>query len=332
MSTPDGQVFDLGYRHYRGAREGRSRARKALVVNGVRTCLGLGRGGRAKILPVLFLAAMVAPALVLAAIAGLLGPLAEQIRPPGPQDYYRIVSPILLTFAAIIAPELLCADRRDGVLSLYLVRPLSPADYVIGRWLAFFVVSLTYIYAGQALLLAGLLLDAGAPIDYLQDRWRDIPRWLAAGLLIAVVTTTVPLAAASLTTRRAYATLSVIGLFFVSSSVAGLLATEQCVTTPPAAPGASPVMECRPHLRTIGPLVRLIDFGRTPSLISDWVFGVYDDREQSVQQEAAQIAMDGEQITVWLARPPIATAIASWVLVVAAPAFILWRRYRRPAA
>lgn len=332
MSTPDGQVFDLGYRRYRGAREGRSRARKALVVNGVRTCLGLGRGGRAKILPILFLAAVVAPALVLAAIAGLLGTLVEQIRPPGPQDYYRFVSPILLAFAAIIAPELLCADRRDGVLTLYLVRPLSPADYVAGRWLAFFVVSLTYIYAGQVVLLAGLLLGAGAPIDYLRDRWLDIPRWLAAGLLIAVVTTTIPLAAASLTPRRAYATLSVIGLFFVSSSAAALLATEQCVTTPPAAPGARPATECRPHLGTIGELVRLLDFGRTPSLISDWVFGVYDDRAQSVQQEAAEVAVDGEQITVWLARPPIATAIASWALMVVAPALILWRRYRRPAA
>lgn len=332
MSTPDGQVFDLGYRRYRGAREGRARARKALVVNGVRTCLGLGRGGRAKILPILFLAAVVAPALVLAAIAGLLGTMVEQIRPPGPQDYYRFVSPILLAFAAIVAPELLCADRRDGVLTLYLVRPLSPADYVMGRWLAFFVVSLTYIYAGQVVLLAGLLLGAGAPIDYLQDRWLDIPRWMAAGLLIAVVTTTIPLAAASLTPRRAYATLSVIGLFFVSSSAAALLATEQCVTTPPAAPGASPAMECRPQLGTIGELVRLLDFGRTPSLISDWVFGVYDDRAQSVQQEAAEVAADGEQITVWLARPPIATAIASWALIVVAPALILWRRYRRPAA
>lgn len=332
MSTPDGQVFDLGYRRYRGAREGRARARKALVVNGVRTCLGLGRGGRAKILPILFLAAVVTPALVLAAIAGLLGAMVEQIRPPGPQDYYRFVSPILLAFAAIIAPELLCADRRDGVLTLYLVRPLSPADYVVGRWLAFFVVSLTYIYAGQVVLLAGLLLGAGAPIDYLQDRWLDIPRWLAAGLLIAVVTTTIPLAAASLTPRRAYATLSVIGLFFVSSSAAALLATEQCVTTPPASPGASPAMECRPHLGTIGELVRLLDFGRTPSLISDWVFGVYDEQAQSVRLEAAEVAVDGEQITVWLVRPPIASAIASWALMVVAPALILWRRYRRPAA
>ncbi len=330
MSMADGQVFDLGYRHYRGPREGRSRARKALLVNGIRTCLGLGRGARAKILPILFLVAVMAPALVLSAIAGLFGVAAELIRLPGPQDYYRIVSPILLAFAAIIAPELLCTDRRDGVLTLYLVRPLSPADYVLGRWLAFFAVTLTYLYAGQMLLLAGLLLAAGEPIDYLQDHWRDIPRLLAAGLLIAVMTTTIPLAAASLTPRRAYATLSVIGLFFVSSAVAGLLAGEQCVTTPPAAPGASPATECRYQFETIGPLVRLIDFGRTPTMINNWVFGVYDGTQ--VVQPATQVAMDGRLTTVRLARPPVPIAIASWVIVVAVPAFILWRRYRRPAA
>ena len=146
-----------------------------------------------------------------------------------------------------------------------------------------------------------------------------------------MVTTTVPLAAASLTSRRAYATLSVIGLFFVSSAVAGLLAVEECVTTPPAAPGASPATECRPQFETIGPLVGLIDFGRTPALISDWVFGVYEDRTQDVQS-AAQVEMDRRQIAARLTRPPIPVAIASWVLMIAAPAFILWRRYRRPAA
>ena len=37
MTESDGQLFDLGYQHYEGPREGRMRARKALFVNGVRT-------------------------------------------------------------------------------------------------------------------------------------------------------------------------------------------------------------------------------------------------------------------------------------------------------
>ena len=51
-----GTVFDIGYQSYSGAREGRGRSRIAVFKDGFRTALGFGRGGRAKILPWLFLA------------------------------------------------------------------------------------------------------------------------------------------------------------------------------------------------------------------------------------------------------------------------------------
>ena len=118
MTTQEGQVFDLGYRRYEGPREGRARARKALFVNGVRTCFGLGRGAWAKVLPVLFLLAVMAPAAVLAALAGLLGDFfMDALDLPGAADYYGIVWVILMLFSALIAPELLCPDRRDGVIT-----------------------------------------------------------------------------------------------------------------------------------------------------------------------------------------------------------------------
>ena len=257
MTTQEGQVFDLGYRRYEGPREGRARARKALFVNGVRTCFGLGRGAWAKVLPILFLLALMAPAAVLAALAGLLGDLfMDALDLPGAGDYYSIVWVILMLFAAIIAPELLCPDRRDGVINLYLVRPLSAEDYVISRWLSFFAVSLVFIYSGQALLLAGLALGAGSPTDYLRDNWLDIPRSIASGAAIAAVTTTIPLAAASLTTRRAYAALAVIALFFTSLTVSGILLEE---------------------VEQVGSWARLIDFGGITLQVNDLIFDQYDD-------------------------------------------------------
>ena len=60
----EAEVFDLGYQHYTGPREGRSRARVALFVNGIRTLLGIGRGGRSKILPALLFFSAMAPAVV----------------------------------------------------------------------------------------------------------------------------------------------------------------------------------------------------------------------------------------------------------------------------
>mgnify|MGYP007026202615 CR=1 FL=1 len=44
MTQRAGELFDLGYQHYDGPREGRMRARKAVFFDGFRTTLGLGRG------------------------------------------------------------------------------------------------------------------------------------------------------------------------------------------------------------------------------------------------------------------------------------------------
>ena len=52
MNQPQGEVFDIGYQPYEGAREGRNAARKALLIDGMRTALGMGRGLTAKILPI----------------------------------------------------------------------------------------------------------------------------------------------------------------------------------------------------------------------------------------------------------------------------------------
>ena len=209
---------------------------------------------------------------------------------PGPPDYYQIVSPILLIFAAIIAPELLCPDRRNGVINLYLVRPLSSNDYVLSRWLAFFAVSLVFIYAGQVLLLAGLVMGADDQVEYLRENWAHIPRFLAGGLVIAAVTTTIPLAAAALTTRRAYASLAVIGLFLVSTVTVGILTEVECVTTEESSgdgssrsvsvsvtfggggSGGGPNTVCEPRVRgrwKLGPADRLrrhTDPGQRPDL------------------------------------------------------------------
>ena len=69
MTQSGGEVFDLGYQHYDGPREGRVRAFKALWVNGVRTALGLGRGSRAQVLPILLFVSVMAPAVILALVA-----------------------------------------------------------------------------------------------------------------------------------------------------------------------------------------------------------------------------------------------------------------------
>ena len=312
MTAPEGQLFDLGYQRYEGPREGRMRARKALFVNGVRTSFGIGRGALSKVLPILFFTAVIAPAVILALVAATIDQLVGQpaLDIPGPADYYQIISVILFLFSAIIAPELLCSDRRNGVLSLYLVRPLSTADYVIGRWLAFFVVSVVFIYAGQLVLQFGLILGAPEPLEYFKDNWLDIPRFLVAGIVIAAITTTIPLAVASFTTRRAYASAFVIGLFILSSVVAEILV--ECPDHD--GPGGPPFQhaECEPLTGDFAKYAGLIAVGRTPIHISDMIF----DKDNDSQLSAEVAKLNNGIPILW------------YLILVAAPGAILLQRYR----
>ncbi len=309
----EGHVFDLGYRHYDGPREGRSRAWKALFVNGIRSLFGIGRGAWAKALPVLFFIAAMAPAAVLATISGLFGEIITDIADlPGPELYYQIISPLLLIFAAVMAPELLCTDRKEGVLNLYLVRPMTSTDYVLGRWAAFFFVSVILIWSGQILLQTGLALGASDTTEYLRENWLDIPRFMGAGLAIAVITTTLPLAAAAFTDRRAYASVIVIGLFIVSSIVSGVLGTVDCESYPLTQSGAV----CEPRLgETARWVSQMVDIGNVQLRISDMIFGVYDNSDDAFT----------------LKRIPEVAAVAWYIVVSAVAGFLLWNRYRRLA-
>ena len=272
MTQRTGELFDLGYQHYDGPREGRMRARKAVFFDGFRTTLGLGRGAGAKVLPFLLFGAAMAPAVIMAIIASLTNNLVDL---PGHEDYYEVVSIVLLIFAAIIAPELLCPDRRNGVISLYLVRPLSITDYVAARWLAFFAITLLLVYSGQIVLLAGLVLSASDPLEYIQDNWLDVPRILAAGFLLAAFITTLPLAVAAFTDRRAIAAAFVIGIFIISAAAGGIL--TECNDHA----GDRRAGECEPITGDAAKWFGLLNVSRVPTNVNDMIFGVEDEGRQS---------------------------------------------------
>ena len=59
-----GVIHDLGYQHYDGPRLGRPAIVRALAWHSLRSAFGLGRGARAKIVPVLAFAIMCLPAVV----------------------------------------------------------------------------------------------------------------------------------------------------------------------------------------------------------------------------------------------------------------------------
>lgn len=223
----EGQVFDLGYRRYDGPREGRNRARYAVYIDGIRVALGLGRGGRAKILPWLFISIAVGLGVIFAVAAGIVNQAigdgtAELADLPSHPEYYSWAAWILFLFAAVVGPELVCPDRRDGVINLYLVRPINSVDYIGARFLAFLSVMLMVVLLPQIALFIGLTFSATNPGDYFVDHWADIPKFMGAGAAIALYTTAVGLAVASFTTRRGYASVGLLGIFIISQIAAGI--------------------------------------------------------------------------------------------------------------
>ena len=293
-----GTVFDIGYRRYTGVREGRDRSRRAVYKDGYRAALGWGRGGKAKILPWIFLSVLMAIGLIMAIIAGAANKLigegaADQFNLPSHADYYGIVSMILFVFAAIVAPELLCRDRREGVINLYLVRPLSGSDYIISRWAAFFAVMLAATWIPQAVLFLGLCLGNAFPLTYLKAHWLDIPRFMTAGMALSAYVTTLALLAASFTNRRAYAAVFLVGLFVISTPFTIGLAQE---IDGPA-----------------GQWISMFNLTNIPLHISDIMF---DDVTELTKSAPAK-QLGPTVLVMWY---------LAWTLI---PGTILWSRYRR---
>ena len=314
MTEARGEIFDIGYQHYDGPRNGRLHAVWSLWVNGFRTTLGLGRGARAKILPILMFLCVTAPAAGIVLLAAILGP--EEALIPSHEDYYELISLFMLLFSAVIAPELLIPDRRSGVISLYLVRPLTAIDYVAARWSAFLALSLVLAYSGQVFLLIGFLLTAGDPVDYLRDNWLDIPKFLAAGALVALFVTTIPLAVSAFTTRRAYASAFVIGVFIISLPLAAsLTSVTSCegdfAMTVDASGGQS--VQCERATGDLAKWFSLVDVGRAPIHMSGIIFG------SESEDDIAEIRKDLHA----------SIPIAWYALLVLGPAAVLLLRYRR---
>lgn len=214
-----GAVFDLGYTPHEGPRLGRSAAIAATVRDGLRRVLGLRRRARKKILPWLFIAIAVLPAVGLIGVLFLIGGIdnaAELIEPLASHAaYFDIVAPMVLLFSALAAPALLINDREDGVLSVYSSRPLTTYDYLAARAGALAIVVGGFMILPHTLLYLGFAsLGTDGFAAGLADGAGDYARAVAVSLLTAVAYGMPALLVSTYAKRIGVATGAYLGLMF----------------------------------------------------------------------------------------------------------------------
>ena len=220
--TPSGdtaQIIDQGYRSYDGPRTGLAGAARSVVRYSVRHTLGLGRAARHKILPWLAVVIALVPAVVFVGLAVVLDiDMIEDEILPDYHEYYDFIGFALLFYCGIVVPDILVSDRRSGMLQLYLSTPLERWSYLASKALAV-ALTLAVLTAGPVLFLLVAYTIEGSGPDGLVEWLKIFVRIIAAGAAISAAFTAASLAAASLTDRRAFASVGVILLLWGSGFV-----------------------------------------------------------------------------------------------------------------
>ena len=219
----DARILDRGYRAYSGERTGVRGSIRSVVVHSIQRGLGMRRTIWAKVLPVLTAAIAYIPAIVFVGVVALVPArsLTDFVLPSYGEYYGYVISAILL-FVAFAAPEMLCTDRRSGMLGIYLASPLDRDSYLLAKGLAV-AATLAVVCVGPPLLMLVANVLQGQGPEGVGEAVLTLARVLGSGLMITLLYTGVTMGVASLTDRKAIATAGVILLLLVSGTIGGTL-------------------------------------------------------------------------------------------------------------
>ena len=215
-TTDTGVIHDIGYRGYTGPRLGRGHATRSLFTQGLRAAYGLGRSGRSKVLPMLLLAVLALPAVVIVAVSVIQD--ADEL-PLDYPAYLSVFGPFVELFVASQAPVLMSRDLRHHTVPLYFSRPITRGDYVRAKFGAMSAAMLLLMLAPLVLLYLGAVLG-GMPLGHNTGHFLY---GVVAAVLYALVFTAIGLLIAASTPRRGFGVAAVMGFLVVTLAVAAII-------------------------------------------------------------------------------------------------------------
>src|SRR4051812_31245179 len=204
----------------------------------------------------------------------------------------------------LVAPPLISRDLSNNALPLYLSRPISRVEYVLGK-MAVIVILLSLVTWVPGVLL--FLFQASlAGFGWL---WSNL--WMAgaifAGCMIWIILLSLlALAVSSLVKWRVVASGALLGMFFVPSA--------------------------------FGEIVNQLFLTRVGHLISMWatvnsiwfaLFGIFEQQNGRVNGRINNPIYDGQMVNIILREPPV---WASWLVIILVCGVCVWLLSRRVRA
>ncbi len=287
-----GAVYDRGYRPYDGPRGQRGAATFALYKASIRRALGLRRTWRQKVAPFVLLAIVTVPAIVNVGIGYVSRNRFDAFEIITYREYVGVSSALLL-FVALVAPDVICPDRRQKVLPLMFARPLLGTDYVVAKVGSIATILFAFSFLPQMVLFIGNMLVSDAALDYFSGHLDVLWKVPLSIVVLAVFYAAIGCAVSSLTDRRIVAGASVIGLFLLTSISSGVIVDQTA----------------GPNGGAYGGLLNVLVL---PLYLRDVIFLGHIDSESQL----AGVAGGG-----WL-------ALACYLVVLAVASGLLWWRYR----
>ncbi len=282
-------IVDRGYRTYDGERRGTGAAVGAIIRDGFRRVLGLRRKARSKLFPWALIGLMVMLAALFVLIQWIAGELTDDL--PRYGEYFDTISALPILFMALAAPQLLVPDRTQGVLAVYLSRPLRMGDYLLAKGIALFTLMMALYLTPQLILHLGLAgLAPEGFFTYLGDNADVLWKVPVVAFVYFCLHGSLAVAVASYVPRIGFAAGTYLGIVIIANRLAEFLSEA-------AFSGAR--------------WFAFLAFEQHPRYVRDWVFDL-----------PGQTIMGAAGFEPW-------AALAAVGAIVAASAVAVWAQYRR---